>query len=249
MAGRSFQITRLEDSPRSLLHRVLNAPEVIDGAIQGSQVRIVLAGAGRRSRTWRRLGAGAEAAFEPVPPRLEDAFIDLLGGGPGGDSALADGPGHGAGSDPGPEADHPGPGPVQALRRLPATDDVSFKVDRGEIFGLLGPNGAGKSTTFKMLCGLLKPTCGQAQVMGLNLRTPAARPARSWATWPRSSPSTAQLSVRQNLEFFAGIYGLDGARPAADRADGRDLHLGLPGRPAGRAAAGLQAAAGPGLRR
>src|SRR3546814_4535466 len=51
-----------------------------------------------------------------------------------------------------------------------ATDMVSFEVRKGEIFGLLGPNGAGKSTTFKMLCGLLKPTSGEAQVVGLDLR-------------------------------------------------------------------------------
>src|SRR3546814_2478972 len=51
-----------------------------------------------------------------------------------------------------------------------ATDSVSFQVRQGEIFGLLGPNGAGKSTTFKMLCGLLKPTGGEAHVVGLDLR-------------------------------------------------------------------------------
>ncbi|WP_413894584.1 ATP-binding cassette domain-containing protein, partial [Candidatus Skiveiella danica] len=51
-----------------------------------------------------------------------------------------------------------------------ATDNVSFEVQKGEIFGLLGPNGAGKSTTFKMLCGLLKPTAGEAHVVGHDLR-------------------------------------------------------------------------------
>src|SRR3546814_2825963 len=53
---------------------------------------------------------------------------------------------------------------------FPATDSVSFQVRQGEIFGLLGSNGAGKSTTFKMLCGLLKPTGGEAHVVGLDLR-------------------------------------------------------------------------------
>ncbi|MCP5750077.1 ATP-binding cassette domain-containing protein, partial [Klebsiella pneumoniae] len=51
-----------------------------------------------------------------------------------------------------------------------ATDHVNFAVKRGEIFGLLGPNGAGKSTTFKMMCGLLVPTSGQALVLGMDLK-------------------------------------------------------------------------------
>ena len=77
MAGRCFQITQLADSPRSLLHRVLNAPEVIDGAIQGSTVRLVLR-EGNVFPDLARLGAGPEAAFKAVPPRLEDAFISLM---------------------------------------------------------------------------------------------------------------------------------------------------------------------------
>ena len=50
-----------------------------------------------------------------------------------------------------------------------AADQISFRIGRGEIFGLLGPNGAGKSTTFKMMCGLLRPTAGRARVAGLDL--------------------------------------------------------------------------------
>lgn len=56
-----------------------------------------------------------------------------------------------------------------------ATDNVSFQVKRGEIFGLLGPNGAGKSTTFKMMCGLLTPTAGKALVLDLDLKTSSGK--------------------------------------------------------------------------
>jgi ABC-2 type transport system ATP-binding protein len=92
-----------------------------------------------------------------------------------------------------------------------ATDRVSFEVRRGEIFGLLGPNGAGKSTTFKMLCGLLKPTSGQAHVMGLNLRTATSEAKNQLGYMAQKFSLYGLLSVRQNLEFSAGVYGLEGA--------------------------------------
>jgi ABC-2 type transport system ATP-binding protein len=90
-----------------------------------------------------------------------------------------------------------------------ATDRVSFQVRRGEIFGLLGPNGAGKSTTFKMLCGLLKPTSGQAQVMGLDLRTATSEAKGRLGYMAQKFSLYGLLSVRQNLEFSAGVYGLE----------------------------------------
>ena len=212
MAGRCFQITRLEDSPRSLLHRVLNAPEVIDGAIQGSQVRIVLREAGVFPDLVR-VGAGAQAEFKAVPARLEDAFISLLGGGPGGDSALAEVT---QAKEPDPALDPEAIISAQNLCKrfgaFQATDDVSFKVARGEIFGLLGPNGAGKSTTFKMECGLLKPTSGQALVMGLDLEHSPSQARQKLGYMAQKFSLYGQLSVSQNLLFFSEIYGLSGDR-------------------------------------
>ena len=92
-----------------------------------------------------------------------------------------------------------------------ATDHVSFKVARGEIFGLLGPNGAGKSTTFKMECGLLKPSSGQALVMGTNLKDSPSKARQLLGYMAQKFSLYAQLTVQQNLEFFSGIYGLRGA--------------------------------------
>jgi ABC-2 type transport system ATP-binding protein len=92
-----------------------------------------------------------------------------------------------------------------------AADDVTFEVAKGEIFGLLGSNGAGKSTTFKMLCGLLKPTAGEALVTGLNLRTAASAAKGRLGYMAQKFSLYGLLSVRQNLEFSAGVYGLDGA--------------------------------------
>ena len=91
-----------------------------------------------------------------------------------------------------------------------ATSDVSLTVKRGEVFGLLGPNGAGKSTTFKMLCGLLKPTSGRAEVAGFNMRRSPADAKRQLGYMAQKFSLYGLLSVKQNLEFFSGAYGLRG---------------------------------------
>lgn len=91
-----------------------------------------------------------------------------------------------------------------------ATDHISFKVIRGEIFGLLGPNGAGKSTTFKMMCGLMHPTSGTAQVTGIDLKTSASEARQHLGYMAQKFSLYGNLTVRQNLVFFSGAYGLDG---------------------------------------
>ena len=92
-----------------------------------------------------------------------------------------------------------------------ATDDVTFDVGKGEIFGLLGPNGAGKSTTFKMLCGLLKPTSGEARVAGQDLRGAARDAKQKIGYMSQKFALYGHLSVHQNLDFYSGVYGLTGA--------------------------------------
>jgi ABC-2 type transport system ATP-binding protein len=100
-----------------------------------------------------------------------------------------------------------------------ATDHVDFRIRRGEIFGLLGPNGAGKSTTFKMMCGLLPVSSGQARVMGLDLKKSASQARQQIGYMAQKFALYSNLSVAQNLEFFSGIYGLSGARQRAAVAD------------------------------
>ena len=89
-----------------------------------------------------------------------------------------------------------------------AADQISFSIARGEIFGLLGPNGAGKSTTFKMMCGLLRPTSGRARVTGLDLYQAAAATRARVGYMAQKFSLYGDLSVRQNLNFFTGVYGL-----------------------------------------
>ncbi len=93
-----------------------------------------------------------------------------------------------------------------------AVDHVSFDVRPGEIFGFLGSNGAGKSTTIRMLCGLLAPTSGSATVGGVDVgRDPETVKSRIGYMSQRFS-LYERLTVDQNIRFFAGIYGLAGAR-------------------------------------
>ncbi|MFT3964207.1 ATP-binding cassette domain-containing protein [Propionivibrio sp.] len=93
-----------------------------------------------------------------------------------------------------------------------AVNGVSFEVRRGEIFGLLGANGAGKSTTFRMLCGLLPASSGHVEVAGFDLRHAAAVARERIGYMSQKFSQYTNLSVAQNLEFFASAYGLAGPR-------------------------------------
>ncbi|MGH8873935.1 MAG: ATP-binding cassette domain-containing protein, partial [Acidimicrobiia bacterium] len=97
----------------------------------------------------------------------------------------------------------PGGGTLRAL------DGISFEVRAGEVFGFLGPNGAGKTTTVRVLATLLAPTSGAAEVAGMEV-TPGNGPEvrRRISVMPETPGLYLKLSVRENLEFFAGLYGL-----------------------------------------
>ena len=98
-----------------------------------------------------------------------------------------------------------------------AVDGVSFDVERGEIFGFLGPNGAGKTTTIRMLCGLLRPTGGEARVAGLDAARDAAALRSRIGYMSQSFSLYPDLAVLENIELFAGLYDVTGARFAARR--------------------------------
>ena len=99
---------------------------------------------------------------------------------------------------------------VRRFGDFTAVASTSFEVARGEIFGLLGPNGAGKTTTFRMLCGLLPATSGQLEVAGMNLRTARAQARGRIGYVAQKFSLYGNLSVRENLQFFGGAYGLRG---------------------------------------
>jgi len=206
MDGRSFAVRGASLDRRAVQAAARALPGVTDALIQGASVRLVMA-EGAPPPDPAGLGA-ADAVVEPVAPRFEDAFIALLD--------------HHAGPPPVlPElVRHPRPrgGAVVEARDLvrrfgdfTAVDHVGFTVAPGEIFGLLGPNGAGKSTTFRMLCGLMEPTEGTALVSGIDLGRAAPEAKQRLGYMSQKFSLYPDLSVRQNLDFFAGVYGLKGA--------------------------------------
>lgn len=207
LANRSYSIVGFGAARRRMLSRLLDAPEICDATIQGSSVRLVLADEPDARAHVEEFAADAGGELVSRAPRFEDAYIDFLGGSPPGTSPIAE------------RMEE-----VSADREImvrcrnltkqfgtfTAAGDITFDVRRGEVFGLLGPNGAGKSTTFRMLCGLLKPTSGSAEVAGADLRRAPGDAKRQLGYMAQKFSLYGLLSVEQNLEFFSAAYGLRG---------------------------------------
>ena len=104
---------------------------------------------------------------------------------------------------------------VRRFGAFTAVDKTSFDVYPGEIFGLLGPNGAGKTTTFKMLCGLLTVTSGKLEVAGVDVLNAREEARERLGYMSQRFALYGDLSVRENLDFFASAYGLSGTEKRA----------------------------------
>lgn len=204
VVGRTFQIQGVEESKRRhQLMQTLQEDGVIDGIIQGKHIRILLADKNVRPK----IPPGAQLCS--IEPWFEDSFMDILGGGPGGYSVLAD-------KMQMKEQDNQ---PIIIADELSkkfhdfvAVKNSSFSIKRGEIYGLLGPNGAGKSTIFKMMCGLVQPTHGRATIKGISLKTATSQARARIGYMAQKFSLYGNLTIEQNLNFFSGLYGLSGSK-------------------------------------
>lgn len=207
--GLTYRVTPPPGIPaRRFQARLIDAPElIVDAVPQGGDVRFIRQ-PGAHETELRALMDGAP--FAALPEELEDAFMILLRQ----QHAAIPAP---VVSMPTKRATDAGKGPVIVVRDLvrrfgdfTAVANTSFEVRRGEIFGLLGPNGAGKTTTFRMLCGLLPATSGHLEVAGLNLRHARAQARARIGYVAQKFALYGNLTVRENLAFFGGAYGLTG---------------------------------------
>lgn len=219
MAGRTWAVRVAGQRSRDLQADLTGQPGVVDALVQGDHVRLVTQAEDDPAQLTRLPGL-QDARIEAVPPRFEDGFIDLLrartgAAAPTQGTSLVDGLQRHTGKDEAPVIQ------VEGLRRrfgnFWAVDGVSFEVRRGEIFGLLGANGAGKSTTFRMLCGLLPASAGSLRVAGLDLRHAASTARGRIGYMSQKFSLYGNLSVAQNLDFFASAYGLAGEAREARR--------------------------------
>lgn len=96
-------------------------------------------------------------------------------------------------------------------------DDFAIKVERGQIYGFLGPNGSGKTTTIRMLCGLLTPDAGEGQCLGYDIRKDALMIKREVGYMTQKFSLYEDLSIRENLDFIARVYGVADRKSAVEK--------------------------------
>ncbi|HLW63829.1 MAG TPA: ATP-binding cassette domain-containing protein [Gemmataceae bacterium] len=204
---------------RGLQARLLNERGIIDAVPQGGQVRFVRVSAKGDQPADNSLLHQIETT--PTPPRFEDGFMILLRQTAGHEPALGEFELQSE-SERRPDQHEQNGSQIEhavevhnLVRRFGdfvAVDHVSFEVHRGEVFGLLGPNGAGKTTTFRMLCGLLPASSGTLRVAGVDLGRARASARRRIGYVAQKFSLYGQLSVTENLDFFASAYSLRGSR-------------------------------------
>ena len=208
--GRIWAVSAPHLAKRSLQEGLRHDPDVLDALILGQAVRVITQQAAPPKG--ENASLAGRMVVRAVEPRFEDYFIATL------KKKTAQAQEHKpivlqkqtqgtAGQDMIVVADL-----VRRFGAFHAVDHVSFKVQRGEIFGLLGANGAGKTTTFRMLCGLLPITSGQCSVAGVNLRTASAAARARIGYMAQRFSLYGNLTVRQNLQFFSSAYGLRGSQ-------------------------------------
>jgi ABC-2 type transport system ATP-binding protein len=206
MKGKVFKLTGDIKDKRKTLQLALGFDNIKDGIILGNAIKFIC-----ENKSDLPALADIEAQgcqYKEASPNFEDGFIDILNGSFNGRSLLAEQMQNSTTKEG---------NLIEAIDltkkfgSFTAASDVNFKIHKGEIFGFLGPNGAGKSTIFKMLCGLLSPTGGEAKVLDISLEKSSAKARSKIGYMSQKFSLYGDISVIENLRFFAGAYGLKGS--------------------------------------
>ncbi|PCI65895.1 MAG: ABC transporter ATP-binding protein [Piscirickettsiaceae bacterium] len=213
LKGKTWLFDSDELTARQLQLKLSETDGVVDALIANEGVRVV-----SELTDIKPIQATFDSTIKlqvrAVPPMFEDAFISLLKKRDSNSRDISF-----AQSKKGVESADEVIIEVSDLERrfgdFIAVDNVTFSVKKGEIFGLLGANGAGKSTTFRMLCGLLPLSSGQVSVAGVDLRHAANQARQKIGYMAQKFSLYGNLTVMQNLHFYASTYGLFGARQKA----------------------------------
>jgi ABC-2 type transport system ATP-binding protein len=205
MRGRTFHVSSALLSKRRLQNRLSGTRGILDAVIDNETVRVITREA-KAPDLGMQFTDIPDLTIEPVEPVFEDEFVATLKQESATTSTGIASKQHHAGSmEDVIEVDHV----KKRFGEFYAVKGISFSVKRGEVFGLLGANGAGKSTTFRMLCGLLPATSGELKVAGRDLRRAAAEARGGLGYMAQRFSLYANLTVLENLKFFANSYGLD----------------------------------------
>ena len=199
--GRVFLLSPARNERRRVLQEWMQRDGVDDVVVQGGSLRVVLSENAPETTRARLLDNGM-----PASPRLEDAYMSALGG-------MLRAPSPFGRLDAGTSRTEQterivARGLTKRFWSFTAADDISFNVHAGEIFGLLGPNGAGKSTTFRMLCGLSRPTAGRCAVDGVDLLRAGSAARARLGYMAQKFSLYPELTVRQNIRVVADLYGV-----------------------------------------
>ncbi|MDN5060598.1 ATP-binding cassette domain-containing protein [Aliarcobacter butzleri] len=204
MKDRVFLISGIFLQKRETLTKILEQDEILDAVLVGSKIRINL----KKNTTLSKefiYKLGEDVKIEAIEPIFEDCFVDILNIKTKAHSQLVE-------NMKNIEKSNLKLIEAKSLTKkfgnFVATDNIDFEIGNGEIFGFLGPNGAGKSTTFKMLCGLLTPTFGTAKVLGEDLYKSNSNIKNSIGYMAQKFSLYGNLKIKDNLDFFSGIYGL-----------------------------------------
>lgn len=205
MQGKVFKLFGKIEDKRESLKLALKSIHVKDGVILGDSIKLICENKDLLPDT--KSIKAQNCTYETLEPTFEDGFLNILNINFNGESPLANQLNI---IDYGYDNLIEAKNLTKRFGSFIATNNVNFQIRRGEIFGFLGPNGAGKSTTFKMLCGLMHPNEGEAKVLGMSLEKSSYKARAKIGYMSQKFSLYGDISVLENLKFFAGVYGLRG---------------------------------------